>query len=79
MYTTFGEPFDKYGHNFPASEEDFQFMKAFVALSEKLIEDGKLKPHNYDVRDDGLNGVLSGLKDMKDGKVSATKLVYKVL
>ena len=78
MYTTFGEEFDKYGHHFPASQEDFQFMKGFVAISEKLVGDGKLKPHNHVVKDGGLDGVLEGLEEMKNGKVSATKLVYQV-
>lgn len=82
MYTIYGESFYKAAFGAketPASEEDYEFMKKFVAISEKLVADGKIKPHNVDVRDGGLDGVLKGLEDMKNGKVSANKLVYKVV
>jgi hypothetical protein len=84
MYTIYGESYVKgstvkQGRETPASEEDFNFMKTFIAISEKLVADGKIKPHNVDVREGGLEGVLRGLEDMKAGKISANKLVYKLI
>jgi NADPH:quinone reductase-like Zn-dependent oxidoreductase len=78
MYSIMGEDFAKGGRKIPAKKEDFEFMKKFVAISQKLIDEGKLKPHNLDVRPGGLEGILQGLEDMKNGKVSGKKLVYKL-
>jgi NADPH:quinone reductase-like Zn-dependent oxidoreductase len=83
MYTMYGESFIKgstlkEGRETPASKEDFEFMKNFMAISEKLVADGKIKPHNVDVREGGLEGVLHGMDEMKAGKVSASKLVYRL-
>ncbi|KAF5015224.1 hypothetical protein F66182_13521 [Fusarium sp. NRRL 66182] len=79
MYTVFGEEF-KFGKdsNFPASPEDFEYTKKFIALTEKLLAEGKLKTHRVKVGADGLKGVVKGLEDMKAGKVSGQKLVYRV-
>ncbi|KAF9630187.1 Alcohol dehydrogenase superfamily zinc-containing [Lasiodiplodia theobromae] len=79
-YTVFGEGFWKpFGPgDYPASTEDYEFGKKFWKLSEKLLEEGKLKVHPPDVRDGGLEGVLEGLRELKDGKVSGKKLVYKI-
>lgn len=78
MYTIFNDAFTKGGKEFPASKEDFEFAKTFFGLTEKLLAEGKLKTHPEQVGEDGLKGVLQGMKDMKDGKVSGVKLVYRV-
>ncbi len=54
MYTMFGEAFHKYGKDFAASKEDYDFAKAWMNLVEKLVADGKLKPHPKRVGDGGL-------------------------
>jgi len=77
-YTALGE-YTKIGPNeLPASKEDYEFATKFWALSEKLLGEGKVKVHPVDVRSGGLKGVLEGLDDMRHGKVSGKKLVYKV-
>jgi hypothetical protein len=78
MYTTFGESFAKWGRTFDAKPRDREFMKGFVAAAEILIGQGKIKPHNVQVRPYGLDGILSGLKAMSEGKISAKKLVYQI-
>ncbi|CAG8950320.1 hypothetical protein HYFRA_00006813 [Hymenoscyphus fraxineus] len=78
MYTIFGETYDKFGIHFPASKEDFEFAKVWTALSEKLVAEGKVKPHPAQVGKGGLEGVLQGLEDLKNGKVSGNKLVYNI-
>lgn len=79
-YTVFGEGFWKpFGPgDYPASAEDYELGKKFWKLTEKLLEEGKFKVHPPDVRDGGLEGVLEGLRDLKDGKISGKKLVYKI-
>ena len=44
----------------------------------RLLEDGRLKAHPYEIVPGGLNGVLTGLKDLKDGKASGVKYVYRI-
>ena len=44
----------------------------------RLLEDGRLKAHPYEVIPGGLNGVLTGLKNLRDGKASALKYVYRI-
>lgn len=74
-YTSLGDFFsDKY----PASKEDWDFGVKFWRLSEDLINSGKIKTHPAEVRPGGLDAIPQGLQDLKDGKVSGVKLVYKV-
>ncbi|EME39838.1 hypothetical protein DOTSEDRAFT_74666 [Dothistroma septosporum NZE10] len=78
MYTIFNDPFHKAGRDTPASPEDFEFAKKFFGMTEKLLEQGKLKTHPGKIGAKGLEGVLQGLKDLKEDKVSGNKLVYRV-
>jgi NADPH:quinone reductase-like Zn-dependent oxidoreductase len=78
MYTMFGESFQKYGGDWPASKEDFEFGKLWMNLTEKLVAEGKLKPHPKRLEGGGLEGVLSGLNLLKEEKVSGGKLVYRI-
>ena len=78
MYTVFGVEFQKFGSTVPASSADFEFGKKWFALSEKLLAEGKLVPHPAKVGSGGLEGVIQGLDDMKNGKVSGQKLVYNL-
>lgn len=77
-YTITGESFKFGPQSVPANPEDFKFAKMFWGLSEKLFSEGKLKVHRPEVRKDGLKGVFGGLQDLKNGKVSGVKLVYKI-
>jgi hypothetical protein len=78
MYTIFNEEFQKGGRTTPASKEDFDFAKKFFEITEKLMAEGKLKTHPEKVGEKGLEGALKGMEDMKAGKVSGVKLVYRV-
>lgn len=77
MYTIFGEPF-KLGAEMPAVKEDFDYAKKFLVMVEGLLKEGKLKAHKQRVGKDGLEGMLKGMEEMKNGKVSGEKLVYLV-
>ncbi|KAK3991013.1 putative zinc-binding oxidoreductase ToxD [Cladorrhinum sp. PSN332] len=76
-YTAIGEAFDKTWH-IPASREDFEFAKGFWELSRGLLAEGKVKPVVAEVNrgGKGLEGVLVGLRELREGRVSGGKLVY---
>jgi hypothetical protein len=76
-YTIGGEPFEIEGEVWDAVPEDFELAKRFFALTEELLEEGKVRPHPADVRV-GMEGILGGMQEMKDGKHSGVKLVYRV-
>ncbi|KAI5456505.1 putative zinc-binding oxidoreductase ToxD [Mariannaea sp. PMI_226] len=77
-YNASGEIYIFEGKRFPARLEDFLFARDFVAVAERLWAEGKWKAHPVRVGSGGLIGVLDGMKQMKDGKVSGEKLVYLV-
>ncbi|KAG7137213.1 Protein TOXD like protein [Verticillium longisporum] len=78
-YTIFGEEYTYFGTQ-PAVKENYEFGKTFWELSRRLLAEGKVKPIRVikNRGGEGLEGVLVGLKEMKEGKVSAGKLVYTI-
>lgn len=78
MYTIFNEPFSKAGRDTPAIPADFEFAKEIFDITEKLLVEGQLKTHPAKIGPKGLEGVLQGMEDMKNEKVSGAKLVYCV-
>lgn len=79
-YTAFGETFTRYGRTFEAKPEDWEFAQMFWELSGELLANGKVKVARtaVDQGGSGLEGVLKGLDDLKQGRVSGTKLVYRI-
>jgi hypothetical protein len=77
-YTVLGVPFNIGGTTYDAKPEDFEFGKSFMELTDKLLKEKKIRVHRFDVRPGGLNGIMDGLEDMKEGRVSGTKLVYRI-
>ncbi|KAF2166089.1 hypothetical protein M409DRAFT_23816 [Zasmidium cellare ATCC 36951] len=76
-YTVIGEEFTFFGKKVPAKPEDFEFGKKWWALAEKLLAEGKIKGEPT-IGEGGLNGVVKGFEDMKEGRVSRQKLVYRI-
>ncbi|KAF3803039.1 Protein TOXD [Colletotrichum gloeosporioides] len=78
-YTVFGEEFGYFGKR-DAVPENYEFGKRFWELSRELLAAGKLKPIRVikNRGGSGLEGVIVGLKELKEGKVSAGKLVYTI-
>jgi NADPH:quinone reductase-like Zn-dependent oxidoreductase len=64
----------------PADPAALHFATMFWELTRGLLEEGKIKVHNFSVNEGGkgLDGVLNGLKLLKARKVSAKKLVYTI-
>lgn len=76
-YTVMNEAFEIEGEVWPADEEDFELGKKFFSLTEKLLEQGIIKSHPLSMRQ-GIEGILGGMQEMKDGKYSGVKLVYRI-
>lgn len=68
------------GNDVPAFPERYRIASEFWEIAGKLFADGKLVAHKPEVNlgGSGLEGVLSGLQTMRDGKVSGFKLVYRL-
>jgi NADPH:quinone reductase-like Zn-dependent oxidoreductase len=78
-YTMIGEDFRFRGDSvFKAVPEDFEFGVKWNSVAGKLLAQGKLKPLRKDIRSGGLEGIFQGLSDLKEGRVSGTKLVYRI-
>lgn len=77
MYSTLGESFRKVTET-PAMPEEFEFAKKFWEVTRQLLEEGKLKAPRTIVNEggSGLEGVLVGMDELRQNKVSAGKLVY---
>ncbi|KAL6797815.1 GroES-like protein [Trichoderma sp. SZMC 28013] len=77
-YTAFGEAFDFGDEKVPANPKGYDFAVKFMGLAQELLWQGRIKPHPQSVRPGGWSGVLDGLQEMREGKVSGEKLVYPV-
>ncbi|KAK3058304.1 hypothetical protein LTR09_001382 [Extremus antarcticus] len=77
-YTVTGESFEFRSREMPAKPEDFEFGKKFIELSTKLLASSQISVHPPKVGKGGLKGVLEGMDDLKEGRVSGVKLVYKI-
>ncbi|KAI1613617.1 NADPH2:quinone reductase, partial [Exophiala viscosa] len=58
--------------------KDKDFGYAWYRLFELGLKDGWFKPHPHEVIQGGLNGIEEGLRNLKEGKVSATKYVFRI-
>jgi NADPH:quinone reductase-like Zn-dependent oxidoreductase len=63
---------------FPGQPDHLEFLKKWVVVAEKLLHEGKFKPHRLEIRDGGLDRVAEGLGDLKAGKISGAKVVYRM-
>lgn len=58
------------------SHKDFGYL--WSRYLGRLLADGRLTPHPYEVIPGGLTGILKGLQNLKEGKANAVKYVYRV-
>jgi NADPH:quinone reductase-like Zn-dependent oxidoreductase len=77
-YTILGEAVVLGSWAVAAVEADFEFGKMFWELAWGLLARGEVKPARRDVNrgGEGLEGVLVGLGELRESKVSGVKLVY---
>lgn len=77
-YTAWGEAIDTQGWVFPAQPDHLTFITKWIVFVEGLLKEKKIRPHRLEVREGGFEKILSGLEDMKNGKISGVKVVYHV-
>ncbi|PVI05008.1 putative zinc-binding oxidoreductase ToxD [Periconia macrospinosa] len=77
-YTAAGKEVEISGKRIPAKPEHYEFMSEWFDLVGQLYQENKFKMHRVDSRPGGLEGILEGLKDLENGKVSGVKVVYRV-
>jgi NADPH:quinone reductase-like Zn-dependent oxidoreductase len=77
-YSAFGNPWMYENEYFDAVPGDYEFQKKFILMAERLFAEGNVKaPRVFLNRGgSGLEGILRGLEEMRDGRVSGGKLVY---
>lgn len=77
-YDMSGESYKFEGNTFPARPEALEFARKWNSAVEKLWSNGKWKPHPQRLGPRGLMGALDGMQEMREGLISAEKLVYRV-
>ena len=76
IYTACGRPFTSPWLTFAGEPEDRQHMEAFLKKVPQLVRDGSVKPLPVKLWEGGLSKISDGLAYMREGKVSAEKIVY---
>jgi NADPH:quinone reductase-like Zn-dependent oxidoreductase len=61
-----------------ATPQDKAFWRKYLSLLPEYLESGKIKP-NPAKEFGGISDILTGFKHQQEGKVSAEKLVYKIV
>lgn len=61
----------------PADKKAEEWFHNFVPIIPKFVSEYGIKPNPTSVRS-GIESVLPGLKELEDGKVSGTKLVFQI-
>ncbi len=62
----------------PLAPSDKAQLVAFCENMPRLVEQGRLKPNLLKVWEGGLAAIPDGLQYMKEGKLSAEKIVYRL-
>lgn len=78
LYTVNGYSFKFRSTQLPAMPEDKAHMAGFLRKLPQLVSDGALKPLPIKFWEGGLEGVKDGLQYMREGKVHAEKIVYRI-
>ncbi|KAI0723730.1 GroES-like protein [Cerioporus squamosus] len=78
LLTVNGYPLSLGPMEIPAVPEDRAHMVAFLKKLPQLVRDGSLKPLPTKLFEGGLEGIKNGLQYMREGRVSAEKIVYRV-
>lgn len=64
--------------HFPVFPDDREQMARFLRKVPQLVMDGVVKPPAIKLWKGGLEAIPDGLQYMREGKVSAEKIVYRV-
>ncbi|KAI0452714.1 GroES-like protein [Xylaria acuta] len=77
-YDALGEEFPRFGTQYVPDPEEIRFAGMFWDLTQELLASGRLTPLKPEVNrfGSGLQGVIHGLDELRNDRVSGTKLVY---
>ncbi|KAI1365715.1 GroES-like protein [Xylaria arbuscula] len=77
-YDAYGVPFPRLGVTYVPDQTEVDFARNFWEITEQLLASGKLVPLKPEVNrlGSGLEGVVKGLEELRNDRVSGTKLVY---
>ncbi|KAI2473615.1 putative alcohol dehydrogenase [Annulohypoxylon bovei var. microspora] len=77
-YDVFGIPYQWFDGIAPAKQDEYEHAVRFMETARELLQKGTIKPIRTIVNQggSGLEGVLKGLEELKEGKISAGKFVY---
>ncbi|TXC09181.1 hypothetical protein FocTR4_00005567 [Fusarium oxysporum f. sp. cubense] len=78
VWTAFNRVIQYKKAQFPASEDDHKLCAEFNEKLPVWIEEGKIKPNKPKVIPGGLDAVVQGFQEYRDGKISGYKLVYEL-
>lgn len=70
--------FEAIGLQADINTEDVTFANELARRAERLIALNAIKPSSAEIRNGGLDGIVSGLEDMKAGRVRGRRLVYVI-
>lgn len=73
--TVHGQPTPSWDHK---CEEDVDFAYSLFRLAGRWLSQGKMSGHPYEILPHGLKSVEDGLRQLKEGNISAKKLIYRV-
>jgi NADPH:quinone reductase-like Zn-dependent oxidoreductase len=77
-YDLLGEPYRMGTNETSPDQSNLDFGIKWWNSVQKLLEERRILPHPYQVKPGGLAGALVGLQMLREGKVRASKLVYRV-
>ncbi|GLA72630.1 hypothetical protein AtubIFM55763_003512 [Aspergillus tubingensis] len=77
-YDIIGEPYVMGGKEVQAQPENLSFGAQWANTVEVLLQSRQVTSQRFQVKPGGLAGIASGLDWLRQGKVRASKLVYKV-
>ncbi|KAH7209031.1 hypothetical protein DER44DRAFT_809013 [Fusarium oxysporum] len=78
VWTAFNRVIQYKKAQFPASEDDHRLCAEFNEKLPVWIEEGKIMPNKPKVIPGGLDAVVQGFQEYRDGKISGYKLVYEL-
>jgi NADPH:quinone reductase len=73
--TVHSQPTPSWDHK---CEEDVDFAYSLFKLAGRWLSQGKMSGHPYEILPHGLDSIEDGLRQLKEGNISAKKLIYRI-
>ena len=76
-YSAVGEKFRFLGVD-DEIPEDYEYASKFWTVVQALLDRKLIRGQRVELREGGLEGIIDGMEELKEGKVSGAKLVYRL-